>query len=657
MYILMKRIFISLICLLVAFVCRAQFPITQNLGSSSTLVQVPANGGLRAGLINRVFADTTAANLSNLDFYDGAQIKTLTPINAVWWRDSTNTRWVQILPAGGSSGTLAWVMGGNNPVVSDGSGNAILGPQTNNGIAFMSNNTQRVILPASGLTFNQVVGDTTLNKPMTYNTSTKNWGYGYWYGGGSGATPTWQQTLTAGSTLTTDNAVTSDQDFIWTSDQILGDGEWSIIGSASKLLKADLSGISSQLGVTSGYSVTMSTANQSDNHVGSFFEVFVDSIGMGPYLGVFAIDTLNNYSAQNTLIGWVSTSGADRGRVGYVTLSGLTLSGGVLTNPNPTPGANTALSNLSSVAINTSLLPGVDNSIDIGSGTFRFRNGIYGTGVAIGTTAAPLSKLDINGGDVYQTYNTGSPRYLIGDGVASGSDYGGLKWLSGTDALAIGVGGSSQENIVITTTGAIGINRNTATALLHIKEGVATANGAPFKLTTGTNLTTAEAGAMEYTTPQLFFTNGGAVRQELFQGQQSRVSTQFDKTSDVALANVTGLTANVAAGKIYRFEAKLYTTSNVAGGVKVAIGGTATATAIIYEGLTTDAGLTTQSRSAALGTAVGAVTAVTAGYVVITGTITVNAAGTLTVQFAQNASNGTASSVLVGSTFLITEML
>ena len=54
--------------------------------------------------------------------------------------------------------------------------------------------------------------------------------------------------------------------------------------------------------------------------------------------------------------------------------------------------------------------------------------------------------------------------------------------------------------------------------------------------------------------------------------------------------------------------------------------------------------------------AVGGVTSVTAAFTQITGTITVNAAGTLTCQFAQNASNATASSVLVGSTFILTEM-
>ena len=57
-----------------------------------------------------------------------------------------------------------------------------------------------------------------------------------------------------------------------------------------------------------------------------------------------------------------------------------------------------------------------------------------------------------------------------------------------------------------------------------------------------------------------------------------------------------------------------------------------------------------------MATSVGAVTAVTAAYVLVTGTITVNAAGTITVQAAANAATGT-TSVLVGSTFVLTEML
>lgn len=135
----------------------------------------------------------------------------------------------------------------------------------------------------------------------------------------------------------------------------------------------------------------------------------------------------------------------------------------------------------------------------------------------------------------------------------------------------------------------------------------------------------------------------------------ARNAAQFDKTSDTTLANVTGLTfdkSELQAGKIYEFEAVLYTSSNVAGGVKFAIGGTATATAIIYEALVFDAAVfAAQTRATAMATAVGGVTAVTVALCLIKGRITVNAAGTITVQFAQNASNAAASSVLVGSTF------
>lgn len=217
--------------------------------------------------------------------------------------------------------------------------------------------------------------------------------------------------------------------------------------------------------------------------------------------------------------------------------------------------------------------------------------------------------------------------------------------LFGGSGMATSLGANGTKGYLnVATTGRVGIGTATTSpsAALQLPAGTATASTAPFKLTTGTVNTTAEAGAIEYTTPQLFFTNGTAVRQEIQTVQQSRVSSQFDKTNET-LANITGLTANVAASGTYRFEATLYTTSDVAGGIKVAIGGTATATAIIYEGLTTDAGLTTQSRTTTLGNAVGAVTAVTAGYVKITGTITVNGAGTLTVQSARNAANGTTS--------------
>lgn len=134
-------------------------------------------------------------------------------------------------------------------------------------------------------------------------------------------------------------------------------------------------------------------------------------------------------------------------------------------------------------------------------------------------------------------------------------------------------------------------------------------------------------------------------------GSLKRVSTQFDKTSSAALADVTGLLVPVLASTTYKFRAYLWTTSNVAGGVQAAVASSGSVTSIIYTGINLSGGVSTQTRATTSAAAVAAVTAVTAADIIIDGTITTNASGNLTVQFAQNVSNGTASSVLVGSTF------
>ena len=138
-----------------------------------------------------------------------------------------------------------------------------------------------------------------------------------------------------------------------------------------------------------------------------------------------------------------------------------------------------------------------------------------------------------------------------------------------------------------------------------------------------------------------FFSSGGF----------SRVSTQLDVANSTTLANIPGLTATLAAGKTYQFEALLHCTVGTTGGLKVAMGGTCTATAIVYEieaVSNSSNSLAISSRQTALGGSAGAA-ADTSYAVWVTGMITVNAAGTLTVQFAQNASNATNSNVLVGS--------
>jgi len=100
----MKRILLIFTLLFSTFFAQGQYSIPQNIGSSNTLVQVPANGGFKASLINRGFTDTTAANLTPIDYYAGSQIFT-TSDNQFWVRDATAQYWINIT-AGGNAADL-----------------------------------------------------------------------------------------------------------------------------------------------------------------------------------------------------------------------------------------------------------------------------------------------------------------------------------------------------------------------------------------------------------------------------------------------------------------------------------------------------------------------------------------------------------------------
>lgn len=134
----------------------------------------------------------------------------------------------------------------------------------------------------------------------------------------------------------------------------------------------------------------------------------------------------------------------------------------------------------------------------------------------------------------------------------------------------------------------------------------------------------------------------------------SRVTADIGYTS-TTLANVTGLTFTVAAGETRHFLARLYLNATGTGGYKASIAGTATATAVTYRGsiiAETATAFKATGKETTLGNPILAVaSSVEDAYLEIEGTITVNAGGTLTVQFAQNTTNGT-TTIRRGSTFV-----
>ncbi len=142
---------------------------------------------------------------------------------------------------------------------------------------------------------------------------------------------------------------------------------------------------------------------------------------------------------------------------------------------------------------------------------------------------------------------------------------------------------------------------------------------------------------------------------------EARLDADFSVTSNTALANVTGtshsLTVNLIAGRKYLFEINLLmSTGASAGGIKIGLGGTATITNLIADGIcvdgTTEVGVTQVS---SLTQMVANTNSGTTPKCTIFGTFEVSAAGTFTVQFAQNASSATASVVKRGSYMFVTD--
>ena len=133
------------------------------------------------------------------------------------------------------------------------------------------------------------------------------------------------------------------------------------------------------------------------------------------------------------------------------------------------------------------------------------------------------------------------------------------------------VTGGGTDRAIISTLGQVGIGVDPPTAMLHLVGGTASASTAPLKLSSGTNLTTAEAGAYEYDGTVSYFTNDAS------SGRGYRPATQiFRLTANgtafgPAIGNFFGATSAVQliANGRYEIEAYCYFTKTTAGTVTV----------------------------------------------------------------------------------------
>ena len=141
------------------------------------------------------------------------------------------------------------------------------------------------------------------------------------------------------------------------------------------------------------------------------------------------------------------------------------------------------------------------------------------------------------------------------------------------------------------------------------------------------------------------------------QVQETRVVVPFSVTASTTLQTIPfSVPVNVETNGHYRISARLYLNTGT-GGSKVDIGGTCNTSNFVAHITGFGTSTTVLYASNVTSFLSGPGGSSTAGaYVEIEGELDVTNGGTLVLQFAQNGSNATASTVLAGSTFTVTQV-
>jgi len=227
---------------------------------------------------------------------------------------------------------------------------------------------------------------------------------------------------------------------------------------------------------------------------------------------------------------------------------------------------------------------------------------------------------------------------------------------------------SSYTLTLPTQTGTIVSGSTTANAVIP----AGTTTLAPILLTSGTNLTSATAGAIEYDgkvvygTPQAEAVSArGALRGIIPTQQYYRLNSDYVGSNATGAQSLFGVGVTLSASTVYEFDMTMLFTKT-AGATShtfsLGFGGTATVNNILYNILTNPS--TTSAAASGFGSAgiQGIVNSASATVVAsaiasasiwepirITGTVSINAAGTFIPQYTLSAAPGGAYSTAAGS--------
>ena len=144
--------------------------------------------------------------------------------------------------------------------------------------------------------------------------------------------------------------------------------------------------------------------------------------------------------------------------------------------------------------------------------------------------------------------------------VNGGNTFGAASSIGNTDSFDFTVKTNNTARMTIQAGGNVGIGTTSPSAVLNLKAGTATAGTAPLKLTQGVNLTTPEAGAIEFDGTSLYYTDSTNTRKTLVAGSTGTVTSVSSANPDIAVATgsttpVLTLNSGTGASQIVKLNA------------------------------------------------------------------------------------------------------
>jgi len=233
---------------------------------------------------------------------------------------------------------------------------------------------------------------------------------------------------------------------------------------------------------------------------------------------------------------------------------------------------------------------------------------------------------------------------------------------SGTGTLTIASPNTNSNYTLTLPTSTGTLIAGTGTANVGIPAG--TASIAPLLFTSGTNLTSATAGAMEYDGKVIYATPQGTQRGVVPGMQLYRLNADLAGANATGAQSLFGVGVTLSASTVYEFF-MYFILSKSAGttssSMSIGIGGTATVNNILYGGpMNTNGAAFSSGQIAGAATFDSSTTAATLFFAATTtagryfdaylcGTVSVNASGTFIPQYTLSAAPGGAYSTLAGS--------